>query len=115
VGAGESLAAKFAALFPHLDKRQRRWKMSAEARGRAMAGSSWWRDRPLTSHEVIVQTIAATTTRTGLTVQAELDTSDYHKASRSQTGRSGTWRSDGTAPPRLPPGVELLHRPRHCL
>ncbi len=30
--------------------------------------------RPLTSHEVIVQTIAATTTRTGPTVAAELDT-----------------------------------------
>jgi hypothetical protein len=38
-----------------------------------------WRGRPLTSHEVIVQTIAATTTRTGLTVQAELDTGDYPK------------------------------------
>ena len=36
-----------------------------------------WRGRPLTSHEVIVQTIAATTTRTGLTVHAELDTSTY--------------------------------------
>jgi hypothetical protein len=36
-----------------------------------------WRGRPLTSHEVIVQTIAATTTRTGLTVQAELDTGLY--------------------------------------
>jgi hypothetical protein len=34
-----------------------------------------WRGRPLTSHEVIVQTIAATTTRTGLRVRAELDTS----------------------------------------
>jgi hypothetical protein len=33
-----------------------------------------WRGRPLTSHEVIVQTIAATTTRTGLRVHAELDT-----------------------------------------
>jgi transposase len=30
-----------------------------------------WRGRPLTSHEVIVQTIAATTTRTGLRVHAE--------------------------------------------
>ena len=30
-----------------------------------------WRGRPLTSHEVIIQTIAATTTRTGLTVHAE--------------------------------------------
>jgi hypothetical protein len=36
-----------------------------------------WRGRPLTSHEVIVQTIAATTTRTGLRVRAELDASAY--------------------------------------
>src|SRR6266567_4335304 len=36
-----------------------------------------WRGRPLTSHEVIVQTIAATTTRTGLTVAAELDPGAY--------------------------------------
>ena len=36
-----------------------------------------WRGRPLTSHQVIVQTIAATTTRTGLRVRAELDTSAY--------------------------------------
>jgi hypothetical protein len=38
-----------------------------------------WRGRPLTSHEVIVQTIAATTTRTGLTVTAELDAASYPK------------------------------------
>jgi len=36
-----------------------------------------WQGRPLTSHEVVVQTIAATTTATGLTVHAELDTSTY--------------------------------------
>jgi hypothetical protein len=36
-----------------------------------------WRGRPLTSHEVIVETIAATTTRTGLRVHAELDDSTY--------------------------------------
>jgi len=36
-----------------------------------------WRGRPLTSHEVIVQTIAATTTRAGLTVRAELDPASY--------------------------------------
>ena len=36
-----------------------------------------WRGRPLTSHDVIVQNIAATTTRTGLSVHAELDTSAY--------------------------------------
>lgn len=38
-----------------------------------------WRGRPLTSHEVVVNTIAATTTRTGLTVDAELDTGSYPK------------------------------------
>jgi len=36
-----------------------------------------WRGRPLTSHEVIVETIAATTTDTGLTVHAELDRATY--------------------------------------
>ncbi len=36
-----------------------------------------WRGRPLTSHEVIVQSIAATTTRTGLRVHAQLDTNSY--------------------------------------
>ena len=36
-----------------------------------------WRGRPLTSHQVIVNSIAATTTKTGLTVHAELDTSEY--------------------------------------
>jgi hypothetical protein len=36
-----------------------------------------WRGRPLTSHEVIVNTIAATTTRAGLRVHAELDTRCY--------------------------------------
>jgi hypothetical protein len=36
-----------------------------------------WRGRPLTSHEVVVETITATTTRTGLTVYAELDPGTY--------------------------------------
>lgn len=36
-----------------------------------------WRGRPLTSHEVIVNSIAATTTRTGLRVKAALDTNSY--------------------------------------
>jgi DDE family transposase len=35
-----------------------------------------WRGRPLTIHEVI-ETIAATTTSTGLTVHAELDHATY--------------------------------------
>lgn len=36
-----------------------------------------WRGRPLTSHDVVVQCIAATTTRSGLQVHAELDTAAY--------------------------------------
>jgi transposase len=36
-----------------------------------------WRGRPLTSHEVVVKTIAATRTRAGLRVEAELDTGAY--------------------------------------
>ena len=36
-----------------------------------------WRGRPLTSHDVIINSIAATTTRTGLTVQARLDDGTY--------------------------------------
>ena len=36
-----------------------------------------WRGRPLASHEIIVNSIAAVTTRTGLTVHAELDTGTY--------------------------------------
>ena len=36
-----------------------------------------WRGRPLESHQVILETIRATTTRAGLRVQAELDTGSY--------------------------------------
>ena len=36
-----------------------------------------WRGRPLTSYEVIVNLIASTTTKTGLTVRAALDTNEY--------------------------------------
>jgi hypothetical protein len=38
-----------------------------------------WRGRPLESHEAVVQLIAATTTRSGLTVHAELDEGTYPK------------------------------------
>jgi Rhodopirellula transposase DDE domain len=38
-----------------------------------------WRGRPLTSHDVIINTIAAVTTTTGLTVTAVLDRNDYPK------------------------------------
>lgn len=36
-----------------------------------------WRGKPLISHEVIVNLIAATTTRTGLKVRSQLDTQSY--------------------------------------
>jgi hypothetical protein len=36
-----------------------------------------WRGRPLVSYEVVLQLISATTTRTGLRVQAELDSARY--------------------------------------
>jgi hypothetical protein len=38
-----------------------------------------WRGRPLVSHEVVVELIGATTTRTGLTVHAEHDPGSYPK------------------------------------
>lgn len=39
--------------------------------------STNWRGRPLTSHEVVVNTIGAVTTSTGLTVHAEFDPGQY--------------------------------------
>ena len=39
-----------------------------------------WRGKPLLSHQVIIQLIGATTTRTGLAVQCRLDENDYPKA-----------------------------------
>jgi hypothetical protein len=60
-----------------------------------------WRGRPLTSHEVIVNSIAATTTRTGLTVRAELDTTAYETGVRVSDGQTKAlpldrhdWRGD---------------------
>ena len=38
-----------------------------------------WRGRPLISHEVIVQLIASTKTRSGLTVRSEIDSNSYPK------------------------------------
>ena len=38
-----------------------------------------WRARPLTSRLAVVELIAATTTKTGLTVACELDTTEYAK------------------------------------
>ncbi len=39
-----------------------------------------WRDKPLLTHQAIVQLIASTTTRTGLNVQCRLDQNIYQKS-----------------------------------
>ena len=41
-----------------------------------------WRGQPLISHEVIVNLIGNTTTQSGLTISAELDTNLYPKGIR---------------------------------
>ena len=70
-----------------------------------------WRGRPLTSHEVVVNTIAATTTTTGLKVEAVLDTGSYPTGiavSRAATRSPADHRALAS---RL---VELHHHPgRH--
>ena len=41
-----------------------------------------WRGQPLISHEVIVNLIGSTTTKSGLTISADLDTNLYPKGIR---------------------------------
>ena len=94
-----------------------------------------WRGRPLTSHEVVINSIAATTTRTGLTVAAEPGTGSYAtgaKISKAQMdalpitrhGWHGDWnytlhpapagRTAAPPPPAAPPlrpGLAWLAHP----
>ena len=55
-----------------------------------------WRGRPLSSHEVIVNSIAATTTKTGLTVRAELDTGQYPTGVKIPDHEMTSLESSGT-------------------
>ena len=55
-----------------------------------------WRGRPLTSHEVIVNTIAATRTRTALQVHAELDTSSHPTGIKIPDQQMKALEDDGT-------------------
>jgi len=90
-----------------------------------------WRGRPLTSHEVIVNSIAATTTRTGLTVHSELDTDTYAlgvEVSNAQmdaltgmtapeleeliTQLAGLWQAHRARRAREHPAEDARHRPR---
>ena len=67
-----------------------------------------WRGRPLTSLRTIIELISATTTTTGLTIQADYDpelVSD--RASRSPTPKLAAVPLD---PSRLPRRVELHHQ-----
>ncbi|WSQ33091.1 ISAzo13 family transposase (plasmid) [Streptomyces sp. NBC_01527] len=77
-----------------------------------------WRGRPLTSHEVIVESIAATTTKTGLTVHAELDTDQYPAGIQVSDEEiaalpitrhrfHGDWNY--TLHPQQPPGTTLIN------
>ena len=69
-----------------------------------------WRGRPLTSHEVVVDTIAATTTRTGLTVHAELDPGSYPK------GVKITDQTDEALETRRPPATtSTANGTTHCM
>ena len=45
-----------------------------------------WRGKPLISHEVIVNLIAATTTKSGLTVRSEVDQGIYPKGIKITDG-----------------------------
>ena len=74
-----------------------------------------WRGRPLTSHQVIVSSIAATTTSTGLRVHAELDPGSYPARIKISDAQMGSlplhrhhWHGDWNytlhpAPPAQPP------------
>jgi hypothetical protein len=73
-----------------------------------------WRGRPLTSHEVIVNTIAATTTRAGLTVRAGLDPGSYPEGAKVSDEQMaalpidrhhwhGDWNYTLRPPPPAPP------------
>jgi Rhodopirellula transposase DDE domain len=51
--------------------------------------TSNWRGRPLTTHQVVVDLIGATTTRTGLTVHAEADTNTYPRGIKISDAQMG--------------------------
>ena len=78
-----------------------------------------WRGPPLTSHEVIVNTIAATTTSTGLKVRAVLDTTDYptgvkirDKQMRQLAQTAAGYATTGTASGTTPSTPSPAHRRR---
>ncbi|WP_203831571.1 ISAzo13 family transposase, partial [Actinoplanes palleronii] len=87
--------------------------------------STNWRGRPLNSHDVIINTIAATTTTTGLSVHAELDPGLYPVGKTVTDATMAAlpldrhdWHGDwnytlrpepATPPPTSPPAPPLAH------
>ena len=55
-----------------------------------------WRGRPLTSHQVIIDLIGATTTEKGLKVHAELDDSTYPTGIKISDTQMDALTTDGT-------------------
>lgn len=56
-----------------------------------------WRGKPLTSRETVVELIASTTTKTGLTVRCELDTRIYPKGLKVEDADMATLNIEGDA------------------
>src|SRR5215216_4940710 len=56
-----------------------------------------WRGRPLTSRSAVIELIAATTTKTGLTVRCELDTNAYAKGIKVSDAEMATLNIKGDA------------------
>ena len=56
-----------------------------------------WRGRPLTSRLAVVELIAATTTKTGLTVRCELDNNLYEKGIKVGDAEMATLNIEGDA------------------
>lgn len=48
-----------------------------------------WRGKPLVSHEIIINLIASTSTKTGLQVKCQLDTNKYPKGLKVSDGELG--------------------------
>jgi len=75
--------------------------------------SANWRGRPLQSHEVVIETIrAVTTTTTGLTVYADLDTDTYPRGIRIPDQDMKPLKPVVSGPPHVPRRLELHHQPR---
>src|ERR1700680_410164 len=69
-----------------------------------------WRARPLTSRLAVVETIAPTTTKTGLKVESALDTRNYQKGIKVSNAEMKSLNITGHA---FHPEWNYTIRPRH--